>query len=65
LPVILRHWKLEALKGLSAEAEQARERIVRQITRIGKLAGRITERAAEAAAKAAALGTAQGAVAVG
>ncbi len=54
VPVVLRHWALEKLEGLTAEAEQARERIMKQINRIGKLATRITERAAANAARVAA-----------
>jgi acyl-[acyl-carrier-protein] desaturase len=57
VPVVLRHWKLEKLEGLKADAEQARERIIRKIANIGKLAARFAERAAEAAAQAAAQAT--------
>ncbi len=53
VPVILRHWALEKIEGLNAEAEQARERIVHHISRLAKLAARAADRAAEAAAKAA------------
>ena len=44
-PVILRHWALEKIEGLSAEADQARERLVRQIERLSRLAAKLTERA--------------------
>ncbi|HWI03991.1 MAG TPA: acyl-ACP desaturase, partial [Acidimicrobiales bacterium] len=37
-PVILRHWRLESLEGLSPEAEQARERLVHRMSRIDKVA---------------------------
>jgi acyl-[acyl-carrier-protein] desaturase len=50
VPVVLRHWAVDKLEGLTAEAEQARERLVRKIDRIGQLAKRLSERAAEAAA---------------
>jgi acyl-[acyl-carrier-protein] desaturase len=37
-PVILRHWRLESLEGLSPEAEEARERLVKRMARIDKVA---------------------------
>jgi acyl-[acyl-carrier-protein] desaturase len=37
-PVILRHWRLESLEGLSPEAEEARERLVKRMSRIDKVA---------------------------
>jgi acyl-[acyl-carrier-protein] desaturase len=46
VPVILRHWKIEALTGLTDEAEKARDRLLVQIERIGRLAVKMTERAA-------------------
>lgn len=52
MPVVLRHWGIEKLTGLTAEAEQARERIVRQIDRIGRLAQRLVERAQATAERA-------------
>ena len=39
-PVVMRHWGLESLEGLTAEAEQARHRAVRHIERVGKVAKR-------------------------
>ena len=56
MPVVLRHWALEKIEGLTSEAEQARDRIITQIDRIGRLAGRLAERARVAAEKAAACG---------
>jgi acyl-[acyl-carrier-protein] desaturase len=44
-PVILRHWALEKIEGLSTEAEQARDRIIKQIDRLSRLATKMTERA--------------------
>ena len=44
-PVILRHWALEKIEGLSADAEQARDRLVHQIDRLSRLAAKLTERA--------------------
>jgi acyl-[acyl-carrier-protein] desaturase len=40
VPVVLRQWGLEALEGLTPEAEEARQRIVKHIARIGR-AGQI------------------------
>ena len=39
VPVVLRHWNLEALTGLSAEAERARDSVLERIERIAQ-AGR-------------------------
>jgi acyl-[acyl-carrier-protein] desaturase len=47
LPVVLRHWGLESIEGLDAEAEQARERCVERIGKIGKAAARQASRRAE------------------
>jgi acyl-[acyl-carrier-protein] desaturase len=44
-PVVLRHWALERLVGLSAEAEQARERVIVKIERISKVAKKMADRA--------------------
>ncbi len=44
IPVIMRHWQLESIEGLTPEAEAARARTVRQISRIGKVARRLAER---------------------
>jgi acyl-[acyl-carrier-protein] desaturase len=51
-PVVLRWWAIEALEGLTAEAEVAREAVIRQIQRIGAVARRLAERAREAADRA-------------
>jgi len=37
-PVVLRAWRLEALEGLTPEAEEARERLVKRLSRIDKVA---------------------------
>jgi len=50
VPVILRHWKFEALEGLTAEADEARRKLVKRIERIGHAARRMRERRSEAAA---------------
>ena len=47
VPVVLNHWKVEELTGLSPEAEQARDKLVQRIGRIGKAARRMRDRAAE------------------
>ncbi len=44
-PVILRHWALEKIEGLSTEAEQARERLLKQIDRLSRLATKMADRA--------------------
>ena len=43
-PVVLRDWKIESLEGLSPEAEQARDALVTQISRIGKIGHRLAEK---------------------
>jgi hypothetical protein len=44
VPVVLRHWDIEALEGLDAEAEKARAALVKRIERIGKAGRRLAER---------------------
>jgi acyl-[acyl-carrier-protein] desaturase len=44
VPVVLRHWNIEKLEGLDAEAEQAREKLVKHIGRLGRVAARMVER---------------------
>jgi acyl-[acyl-carrier-protein] desaturase len=44
VPVVLRHWRLESVEGLDAEAEQARERAVHHIRRIERVARRLESR---------------------
>jgi acyl-[acyl-carrier-protein] desaturase len=39
VPVVLRHWNLEGIEGLTDEAERARDALVRRIERVGR-AGR-------------------------
>ena len=43
-PVVLRHWRLESLTGLSAEAEQSRERTVAHLQRIERVGRRLADR---------------------
>ena len=44
VPVVLRHWNLEALTGLSAEAERARDSVLARIERIGQAGRRAAAR---------------------
>jgi hypothetical protein len=48
----MKWWKIESLSGLTAEAEQARESLLRQIERIGVVARRLADRAREATERA-------------
>jgi acyl-[acyl-carrier-protein] desaturase len=47
VPVVLNHWKVEKLTGLSDEAEAARDKLLVRIGRIGKAARRLRERQGE------------------
>lgn len=40
-PVVMRHWKLDQLTGLSDEAEKAREALFKRIDRIGKIGAKM------------------------
>ena len=40
-PVVMRHWKLDQLTGLSDEAEKAREALFKRIDRIGKVGAKM------------------------
>jgi acyl-[acyl-carrier-protein] desaturase len=51
-PVVLKWWKVESLQGLTAEAEQARDSLLRQIQRIGAAGRRLADRARDAAERA-------------
>jgi acyl-[acyl-carrier-protein] desaturase len=46
VPVVLRHWNVEALTGLTPEAETARDALVERIARIGAAGRRMAERRA-------------------
>ncbi|MCY3849970.1 MAG: acyl-ACP desaturase [Acidimicrobiaceae bacterium] len=52
-PVVMREWRVADLEGLSGEAEQARERLIRYIGRVGKVGRRIASRREERSAAAA------------
>lgn len=49
LPVVLQHWNLEALDGLTAEAERARESALARIERVAQAGRRIAARRETAA----------------
>ena len=51
-PVVMREWGVADLEGLSAEAEQARERLIRYIGRVGKVGRRVAARREERLAAA-------------
>jgi acyl-[acyl-carrier-protein] desaturase len=44
VPVVLRHWAIETIEGLSPEADDARERIVGHIARIERIGRRVADR---------------------
>ena len=44
VPCVLRHWKLDALEGLSDAAERARDRLFAQMARIKKVGSRLAEK---------------------
>ncbi len=44
VPLVLRHWNLPAVTGLSAAAEVARDKVLKHIDRLGRVARRVTER---------------------
>jgi acyl-[acyl-carrier-protein] desaturase len=44
VPVVLRHWQLESLEGLTPEAEESRERTLRFIQRIERVGRRMADR---------------------
>jgi len=49
-PVVVRDWAIEKIEGLSAEAEEARIRLMKQIDRIARVGRRMAARRAEKAA---------------
>src|SRR4051812_989923 len=44
VPVVLRHWNIESLEGLTPEAEAARATVVKFIDKLGRVGRRIAER---------------------
>lgn len=51
-PVVLGYWGVAELEGLDGDGEAARERLMKYITKTGRVAARMKERRAEKAAKA-------------
>ena len=45
-PIVLRHWAVESIEGLDAEAEQARERLMNRLEKSGRVARRLADRKA-------------------
>ncbi len=52
VPIVLQHWRIAEIEGLNAEAEQARERILAYIAKVGRVAERVKSKREAAAAKA-------------
>lgn len=48
VPVIVRQWRIDAIEGLSPDAEEARRRLFKHIDRVGKAGRRFAARRAEA-----------------
>ena len=44
VPVVLRHWNIEELTGLTDEAEKARDACITHINKIGRVSKRLAER---------------------
>lgn len=51
-PVVLGYWKVAEIEGLTAEAEQARERTLAYVTKVGRIATRMKARREKQAAEA-------------
>ena len=45
VPMLLRHWHIDQIEGLDAEAEQARERLMARLAKSERVARRLAERA--------------------
>jgi acyl-[acyl-carrier-protein] desaturase len=48
VPMIVRHWRLDQLEGLDADAEASRERLMARMAKSERVARRLTERRQEA-----------------
>jgi acyl-[acyl-carrier-protein] desaturase len=44
VPMLLRHWQIDKIEGLDAEAEQSRERVMARLAKSERVARRLTER---------------------
>ena len=51
VPVVLRHWRIEELEGLTADAARARDRVLDHIRRVGIAGRRMTARRERALAE--------------
>ena len=49
VPIVMRHWKITDLTGLTDEAERSRDKIVAYIARLGRVSARLAERRGPAA----------------
>lgn len=49
VPLVLRHWDLPNVTGLSADAERARDRTLAHIARLGRIVARLAERRGDVA----------------
>ncbi len=47
VPIVLRQWKVDEMSGLSAEAEAARDKLMRYLDRHGRVAARVAARREE------------------
>ena len=41
-PVVMRHWKVKDVSGLSPEAQKAQEELVSRVEKIGRVAARLS-----------------------
>jgi acyl-[acyl-carrier-protein] desaturase len=44
VPVVMRQWKVAEIEGLSAEAEQARDRLIAYVERMARVSARLAQR---------------------
>ncbi len=44
VPVVVKHWRLDQLTGLTPEAEEARDRVLQHIEKVGRVARRTADR---------------------
>ena len=52
VPVVFKHWRIEQLQNLKSAAEQARERLVKHVEKVGNVAKRMKSRLAPPSAPA-------------
>jgi acyl-[acyl-carrier-protein] desaturase len=50
VPVVVKHWRLDQLSDLDAEGEEARDRVLNYIERVGRVAQRMGARRATTSA---------------